>query len=136
LIPQRAFDLAPQTGELELRRHGGAELARAERLDQILVRPGLQSLDARLLTGARGEQDDRNRPGPLIAAERRQQTEAVQRRHHHIREDEIRRVCTNSIERLAAVRHDVDKVVRRENPCEVVPHVGIVVGDQHAGSGL
>ena len=56
---------------MQLRRHARQQLARAERLDQVLVGAGLQTFDARFLAGARRQQHDRDCPGALVGAERR-----------------------------------------------------------------
>ena len=45
--------------QAQVRFHAGEQLARGERLDQIVVGAGVEAFDARLLAGARREQDDR-----------------------------------------------------------------------------
>ncbi len=65
------------------------QLAPAERLDQIIVGAGAPALDARFLTGAGRQQEDRHRPERGVGADLAQQTKAVERRHHHVRENQI-----------------------------------------------
>jgi hypothetical protein len=54
LDPQFVLDpygLAPQHCHVEIGAHPGEQLARTERLGQIVVRPGRQSFDLGLFTG-------------------------------------------------------------------------------------
>ena len=132
LIAHGALGLAPQSRQLQLRGHAGEQLARAEGLDQIFIGAGLQTLDAGLLARTRRQQNHRHRARSLVAADGGQQSEAVQGWHHHVREDQIRRILADPVEGGVSVGDDLDAIVPAENPREVVPHVRIVIGNQDA----
>ena len=66
------------------------QLARAERLDQVVVGSGIEPFDPRLLAGARREQDHRDVAGRGVGAQLAQEPEAVEPRHHDVGEDEVR----------------------------------------------
>jgi hypothetical protein len=60
--------LAPNARQLEPRADAGEELASRERLDQVIVGSRIEPLDARLLAGAGGQQDDRDVAQRVIVA--------------------------------------------------------------------
>ena len=60
LCAQRLAGLPPQPGHLQVGRHPGQQLPGAERLDQVVVGPGLHPLDPALLAGAGRQHDDRH----------------------------------------------------------------------------
>ena len=80
----QADGLLAQPSHLQVCPHARHQFARAERLDQVIIGPGLQPLDARLFPGARGEQNDGKRSQHSILAHPRQQAKAVEPGHHHI----------------------------------------------------
>src|SRR4029079_13311680 len=67
-IAQSLLRLAAQAGQLDLRVDARPQLARAERLDEVVVGPGGCPFDARLFAGAGREHDDRQRAGAVIVA--------------------------------------------------------------------
>lgn len=64
-----AGELLPHLGEGPLGAHAGQELAGGKSFDQVVVGAGLNPLDARLLAGSRGDNQDREGPGPHIGAQ-------------------------------------------------------------------
>ena len=84
LLAQLVLGLATQPRELQVARDAREQLARSERLDQIVVGTRLQALDARFLAGARRQQDDRRVAQRRVRAQSAQQAEAVEARHHHV----------------------------------------------------
>ena len=76
-------------GAHHLRLDARDQFARGERLDQIVVRAGLQPLDAGFLPGARRHQDHRNRLCPLVGPQAAQQLEPVDLRHHDVGDDHV-----------------------------------------------
>ena len=55
-------------GAHELRVDSRDQLARGERLHEIVIGAGVEPVDARLLARARREQDERNGPGRVVGA--------------------------------------------------------------------
>ena len=78
LIAQDRGGLRASAGQLEIGGDTGEQLAGAERLGQIIVGPGPQPLDLRLLAGPRGQQDDRDVAQRRVGAQALQKTEAVE----------------------------------------------------------
>ena len=99
-LADRAFGLLPQPGQPQMRRHAGKQFAGAERFDQVIVGPGLQSFHARLLSCAgptareRGWSGCRNRP-----AQPSQQFKAVHAGHHDIGDYHVRPAVLDSLQR-------------------------------------
>ena len=85
-----ARGLAAHARHLDIGRYPGQQLAGGERLDQIVVGAGVQPLDLGLLAGPRRQQDHRRAGQGCLAADRAQQVEPVQPRHHHIGQDQVR----------------------------------------------
>ncbi len=80
---------AAELGERDVHLHARDQLARGERLDQVVVGADLQPLDARLLPGARGQHDHREVGRRLVRAQARDQPESVEVRHHDVREHHV-----------------------------------------------
>mgnify|MGYP003694058831 CR=1 FL=1 len=85
--------LPPQPQLLDLTLHLRDELARQERLDEVVGGAGAQAFELRCFAGAGREQQDRNRRGLAILAQRADETDAAETRHHHVGEDEIGPPC-------------------------------------------
>ncbi len=76
LVEQRAARLqlvarAPDALELQVRAHPREQLARGERLDEVVVGARLQALDRALLARARGEHDHRHVAQQRVLVQRR-----------------------------------------------------------------
>ena len=108
------------------------QLARGERLDEIVVRAGLQPLDARLFAGTRRQQDHRHRLRPLVGAQALQQLEPVELRHHDVGDDHVGTVRLRRRQRGGAVAHRFDRPSVAEQARDVLAHVGVVVGHEDA----
>ena len=105
----RLFGGSPLPAHLELRLDARDQLARRERLDQVVVRARVQPFDARLVAGARRQHDDRDRRQlRRSAADAPHQLEAVQRRHHHVGQDQVRRAALGRRQRRLAVADRLD----------------------------
>ena len=87
--------LAPDACELQVRTNARQQFARGKRLNQIVVRTCIETLDLRLLAGASGQQDDGYIPQLRIGPQRRHQAEPIQPRHHHITQQQIGTLFTN-----------------------------------------
>ena len=111
----------------------GQQFLGAERLDQIVVGPGLHALDPALLARAGRQHDDRQAAGARVGPQCSQQAEAVEPGHHHVGQDQVRRLLDGRRKGRLAIRHGLDPVMLREQAADVLPHVGVVVGHQHAG---
>jgi hypothetical protein len=116
-----------------MRPHSGDELARAERLHQVVVSAGRPSVDSRFLAGTCREQQHRDRPQRWIAANFFQQAKAIHRRHHDVGEDQIGGLAPGRCQRGDPITHRLDLVLGEQHPCDVLAHVGVVVGNEDSG---
>jgi hypothetical protein len=108
------------------------QLPGSERLDDVVVGPGLEALGRGLFARAGGEEQDRHVAGGRSGPKRVNQPEAVEVRHHHVGDDQVGQLPGRSAECERAVGHRLDRVARREKPGDVAAHVGVVVRDEHA----
>ena len=127
--PERLLGGSAHVPELEQRTDAGEQLSRRKRLDDIVVGTRVESLDPCFLAGARGQQQHGHAAQSFVGANRGQQPEAVQTRHHDVAENEIGRATTRGRERLLAVGHGLDHVVGSQQIAYVAAHVGVVVGE-------
>ena len=128
--PPRAF-VAAQPRHPQRRAHPGQQLLGGERLHQIVVRAGAEGLRGRVGPGAGRDQHHRYQRRARVRAQRRDQPDPVQAGHHHIGHDQIRRISADRGQRRGTVRDSADPVMIGQQPLQVLPHVGVVVGDQH-----
>ena len=125
--------MVAHTCEHDVGTHPGQQFGGGERLDQIIVGTGAQPGDRRLRPRTRREQQHRHRRGPRVRPQRRDQPQAVQHRHHHIADDQVRRGRPHHLQCRASVGDRFDDVtVRAQQPAQIVTHVGVVVGYHHA----
>ena len=89
ILPARG--LAPDAGHLQMGPDPGQQLTGAEGLDEVVVRPGGQPFHPRLHARPGGEQDHGHGAGSRVGAKLLQEAEAVQPRHHHVRQHQVRR---------------------------------------------
>ena len=106
------------------------QLPRREGLHEVVIRSGFETFEYRLLTDARGEEQDGDRLRSGVCSERPQKSNAVHARHHHIAEHQIGRTGESGGESGLAVADDLDFPVRLEKSREVLAHVGVVIGNQ------
>ena len=122
---QRLRRLAPDPRHRDVGADARQQLARGERLGQVVVGPGVQPLDPRLLAGAGGEQDHRQVAERRVGAQRAQQAEAVEARHHHVGEHQVGRRCAGAPpsaacavgDRLDRVASVAEQAARRSRAC-------------------
>jgi hypothetical protein len=133
---QRLGGFTAQLRHLQVRPDARLQLARAERLDQIVVGAGVHAFDAALLARARGEHDHRRVARARVGAQRAQEPESVEPRHHHVGEHEIRTAIAHRLERRLSVCDRDDAVAFREQAHDVLTHVRVVVGHQDARSAV
>jgi hypothetical protein len=117
----------------EIGGHAREQLARRERLDQVVVRAGIESLHARFLSGPGRQKHHRDIAELHIGADRAQQTEAVEAWHHHVGQDQVGRLLVRGAQRRLAVGGELDLVAALlQQAAHVAPQVGIVVDLQDA----
>jgi len=104
------------------------QLARAERLRQVVVGAHLQADDAVDFLGARGEHDDRQaRAGAQVAAQR----EAAVAGQHEVEHHDVGRAAFEHAPHLAPVGRERDaKTVALQVLAEQLADLGVVVDDQ------
>ncbi len=94
---------ARESRQLDVGRNARQQLARAERLDQIIVGARPQAFDLGLFAGARRQQDHRHTAQFGIVAQLLQQPEAVEAGHHDVGEDQIGTLLLGRRQRLLTV---------------------------------
>ena len=105
--------LRARSRQLDIGRDARQQLARAERLDEIVVGAHPQAFDLGFLAGARRQDDHRHAAQLGIGAQLLQQPEAVEPRHHDVGEDQIGTRAPRCRQRLLAVGGGGDLVARR-----------------------
>src|SRR6266849_4449229 len=116
--------------ELQMGTYPREQLARRERLHQVVVRARIEAFDRLLFSRPRGQQDDRYRRRARILTQRPDQPEAVQPWHHHIAHHHVRSGGTNRLERGEPIWRGRDLVDRRQQPRDILAQVGVVVDHQ------
>ena len=110
---------APDAVQLEVGGHAGEQLARRERLDEIVVGARLEAFDRALLARARGQHDHGDAHRRRVLLQRRQQPEAVEVGHHHVGQHEVGRVRERALERDGPVGRGLDGVLARQQRRDV-----------------
>jgi hypothetical protein len=95
------------------------QLARRERLDDVVVRPQLEADHAVGLGAARGQHDDRDAAGLLLLAQDAGHLGAGEGREHQVEHHQVGAFAAGKIDRLAAVRGADHPVARLH---QVVAH--------------
>ena len=131
LVAQDRGGLRAPSGQLDMAGDTGEQLAGAERLGQIIVGPGPQALDLRLLAGPRGQQNDRDVAQRRIGAQALQKIDAVHHRHHDVAQDEIVPGVRERRERRLSVGDRGNVVPGAQQAREIVPHVRVIVRHQN-----
>jgi len=90
------------------------KFARGKRLREIVVRSGSHTFDPRLFTRPRRKQYDGNRSRLFVTAQRVQHTEAVELRHHHVRQHEIELLLARGLNRSLTIADDLDLILARK----------------------
>jgi hypothetical protein len=134
-LGQSGRRLATHPGELQMSADPCRELARRERLRQVIVGAGREPLDARLLTRPGRKENEGYRAERFLRPQGLEKRETVDSRHHDVGQQEIGPMARNGGQRLFPVSHRLDDVIRREQIVQVFPHIGVIVRDQNAGAG-
>ncbi len=92
------------------------QLAGRERLREIVVRPGVEPADAVVLGLARGQHDDRDMRGRLVAAQPAADLDPAGAFDHPVENDEIGGVLGGQHQRLVAVGGGADMVTLVAEP--------------------
>ena len=93
-----------QPRQLDVGAYPGKQLRGGERFDQVVVGAGLQAFDGGFLSRACGQQQDRQRCGARVDAQRREQLQTVQPGHHHVADDEVGSFGADGLQRLLGRR--------------------------------
>ena len=112
---------------LQLRVHARHEFSRAEWLREIVVRAGIDSLDACLFSGSCRQHDYRNDRRCRILPQGRQQGKTVHLRHHDIRKHQICRAALGLLKCNSAVRGRYNLKPTSKQSAQILPHVGVVI---------
>ncbi len=91
--------------------HPRQKLLRRERLGQVVVRSRGQAFQRSFLSGARRQQDHRQRARFRILAQRAYQAQPIEVGHHHVAQYEIRFSRLHGGKRLAPIDHGLHLVV-------------------------
>jgi hypothetical protein len=130
---QALFAGAADAGELQRGADARDQLAAPNGLHHDSRRRRPRVRRRRASSPARAETRDHGQvPQRAIGADRPQQLQAVEARHHHVGEQQIGRLAPHRGERGHAVADRLDAAGRREQAGHVVAHVGVVVGDDDA----
>jgi hypothetical protein len=81
-------------------------------LREVVVREDLETVQPVVEGRFRREEDDRNAARERVRLESATDFEAVEPRHHHVEEDEVRRVAANLLQSLDAVFGGANFVLR------------------------
>ena len=115
----------------EQRAHARHQLAQGERLDEVVVRAGVQAGDAVVDLLARGEHQHRRAVAAL--AHTPAHFQAVEHRHRDVEDDRVVGALAEALQRVAAVAGERDLVaLERQRPRQRVLDGGLVVNDQYA----
>ena len=129
---QRIPGVLPQPREFKVRSDPGQQFARRERLDQVVVGAPVEPFDPCFLTRPGGQQNHRQVPQLAVRPNAGQQAKPVHSRHHHVGQDQVRRICHRGAQSRLPVAHRLDLISRAQQPHDIIAHVGIIVGKQNS----
>ena len=113
--------------------HARFELGEVDRLRDVVVGTGVQSLDLVLGRIQRGLQDDRDERELLVRFDAPHDFEAIDARHHHVEQDQIGRGACYGMKRLLAIHRAIDGVPSRlQARPQQLDVVFVIVDDQNA----
>ena len=123
---------APRRSQRQVRANLGDQLAGRERFHEVVVRSRGPSLAARLFAGTSRQHHHRQIAKRRVGPHRLQQSEAVQARHHDVGHEQVERRREERVHRRFAIRHGDHFPFFREQPHDVLAHVGVVFGDEES----
>ena len=133
---QRLLRFSAQRREVEICSDACDQLTGAEGLDQVVICAGRKSFDFSLVTGARGQEEHGDIAQFRILAQRREQSEAIELRHHHIRENQVRLAFPRLAQGLFTVAHRLDLKARGlQQLLQICAHVDVIVRNKHPLAG-
>ena len=112
--PRLALDGVVKRLLAQHRSHARQQRPVLERLGQIVVAAGVQSLDDISRIGFRGDKDDRNRPQRNVLLEHAHDADAIELRHHDVEQDQIR--LEARAPSPAPLRHPLRSPLRSRSP--------------------
>jgi hypothetical protein len=129
--PQRLRRKSAIPGQLDVSLDSRQQLARAERLDQIVVGACSHALHAAFLAGTGRQKDNRNRTCLVVGAQPPEQFQSVHAGYHDVGQNQIRLSARACGKGGLTIADNLELVVWTEQAAQVVAHVGAVVDDQH-----
>ncbi len=130
-----AVSLGVRDDPAQQRPQASEQLLERERLGEVVVGPGVETLDPVTDGVARGEDEDRY----VVAggAQRTGRLDPVEARHHHVDHHDVGVLGADRHQALGPVGGEHDVVpVELQRPAQRVAHRAVVVDDEHAGLGV
>jgi hypothetical protein len=121
-------------GGSEVARDPGDEFLGVKRLEQVLVGPRFPPPQQRLAVCQGGQQDDGVAGDGRVAFDFPTPTDAVTPGHHHVGQDQVRRVVSDFRKGRFAVRNDVEFAVALQQSADVGGKLPVIFRDQHPGA--
>ena len=125
----RAF--ATHARNVQVGAHPTHQFTDRERLGEVVRCSGIQAFDGGLVSHPGRQHDHRDVGKSIVLAHRPNETEAVEVGHDHVGHHEIGGPLPRRFERRSTVHRDGDRPPGREDPTQVVAHVGVVIDDEH-----
>ena len=109
----------------------GHQLAWAVGLGEVVVGTHVETAQQVVLVGPRGEHQDRQRGRLRRRPQHPADVVAVERRHHHVEDEQVRDAAADGLQCRAAVGHDRHGVALRHGvPTDQLGLLGVVLRDQ------
>jgi hypothetical protein len=93
----------------------------------------VETLNARFYPFAGRKHNERKSSRALIRTESAQQTEAIQLWHHDVRQYKVGRIGKDTLQSNLSVGDGFDFVPFSKKAPDVIPHVGVVIGEYDTG---
>ena len=126
--------LLPEAGQLHVSRDAGRQFADTEWLGQVIIRPALEDLGSVSFPVPGREEDRWDRAGRGMGEDRPQQPEAVEERHRHAGEHQIRGMVRIEATPGLTIADDLDVATSMKKALEFITHVGTIDGREDFSS--